>query len=256
LSFLTYKNPSLVEAASVIRDALEKHMLIVVFGNCRVDYEGRASSTLEWGNRLVIIKTDGSVLVHRPIGYEPVNWQPPGCIFHVEVLDGELKVRATRLHPRETLNIFFGEVIHIMVSSLTDTGEFSLYVSELDIKKAILTMPSLVEEGFKPISAEKELGESGFVDVLGEDSRGNLVVVEIKRVSVGKDAVFQLERYVKALERRVNRPIRGILVAPEIQKEAQLLAAHKKFEFKPISLKRCYEVLKLEKTKKLSDFMV
>jgi hypothetical protein len=256
LSFLTHQNPTLKEAASLIQEAVIKHMLIVIFGNCRVDYEGRASSTLEWGNRLVIIKTDGSVLVHRPTGYEPVNWQPPGCIFQVEVLAEELKIKATRLHPKETLNIFFNEIFHILVSSLTDTGEFSLYVSEFDIKKAILTSPNLVEEGFRPISSEKELGESGFVDVLGEDSNGNLVVVEIKRVPAGKDAVFQLERYVKALERRVNRPIRGILVAPEIQKEAQLLAASRRLEFKPISLKKCYEVLKLEKTKKLSDFLV
>ncbi len=256
MSVLSYENPQLEDASSILRESLSKHLMVVILGNCRVDYEGRASSTLEWGDRLVIFKADGSVLVHRPVGYEPVNWQPPQCIFQVEVLEGKLKVKASRLHPRETLHIFFSKIYHLLTSNMVDHGEFFLHVSEFDMKKAILISPSLVEEGFRPLSSEKGLDESGFVDVLGEDVNGNLVVVEIKRTSIGKDAVFQLERYVKALEKKVSRPIRGILVAPEIQKEAQLLAVSRRFEFKPLSLRKCYEVLKLDKTRKLNEFLV
>ena len=49
------------------------------------------------------------------------------------------------------------------------------------MKQAILTAPELVEEGMKPLEAEKSFGEAGFTDIYAEDNHGNLVVVEIKR---------------------------------------------------------------------------
>jgi hypothetical protein len=223
-------------------------------GNCQVSYEGRASSTLGWGERLLIIKTDGSVLVHRPEGYEPVNWQPAGCVFQVEVEDEELRIRAARLQPREVLNIFFNRVLHLSTLTLTDEGDFSLYVSEQDMKRAILLAPKLVGEDFRPLTSEKELGAAGFVDVVGEDSEGRLVVVEIKRNPAGREAVRQLQRYIKAVGMRTERPLRGIIAAPSLTREAQALLSREGLEFKPVSLKRCYEVLKFEKTRKLSEF--
>ncbi|MGP3667227.1 MAG: endonuclease NucS [Candidatus Bathyarchaeota archaeon] len=255
MSVLTYNSPSLEDSLHIIRNALSKHMLTVIFGNCKITYNGRASSTLEWGVRLTILKTDGSVLVHRPAGYEPVNWQPPGSTLRVEFLENNLKLTATRNQPREILSIFFSQIHYILTSNLTDTGEFSLYVSELDMKKAILASPNLIEEGFHPLSAEKDTGEAGLVDVFGEDKNGNFVIVEVKRTQAGKDAVLQLKRYVDALKEKFSRPLRGILVAPEIQKEAQFLLAANNLEFKQLSPKTCYDVLKTFKVKKLSEFL-
>jgi len=220
-----------------------------------VDYEGRASSKLEWGERLLIVKADGSVMVHRPTGYEPVNWQPPGCVFQVEAEDETLKVKAVRFHPYEVLNIYFDRILHLLAADLKDEGEFSLYVTELDMQRALLASPQLVEEGFKPISAEKDMGESGFIDILGEDSQGNLVVVEIKRNPAGKEAVVQLDRYVKALREKTGKPVRGIIAAPDLKREAQSLLASLKLEFKPVSPKKCYEVLKAGRETKLSEFV-
>ncbi len=87
-------NPPLPEAAEILEKAFRARSLVIIVGNCRVDYEGRASSTLEWGERIVMIKEDGSVLVHRPTGYEPVNWQPPKCMMSVKLDDGALVVNA------------------------------------------------------------------------------------------------------------------------------------------------------------------
>jgi hypothetical protein len=125
----------------------------------------------------------------------------------------------------------------------------------MDMQKALLAMPELVEDGFHPLASEKELGESGFLDILGEDSRGNLVVVEIKRNPAGREAVLQLERYVKTLREKAGKPVRGIIVAPEIRREAQSLLAALKLEFKPVSPKRCYEILKVGRGRKLSEFI-
>jgi len=268
MSVSTYAKPSVADAALLLKNALSNHQLVVIIGNCWVEYEGRASSTLEPGDRLVVIKADGSVLVHRPTGYEPVNWMPgrynsssksqkqAGCVFQVKITDGgELEVRAARLQPSEVLNIYFTKVFLLTVSSLIDDGAFSLYVTEYDMKRAILTKPHLIEEGFRPLTAEKDIGKSGFIDVFGEDARGAFLIVEIKRVPAGKDAVLQLDRYVTALRGRVNRPIRGMIAAPTFRKEAQPLLAGSKLEFRCLSLKKCYEVLKWERTKKLSDFL-
>ena len=78
-------NPPISEAAEILERAFRARSFVLVIGNCRVDYEGRASSTLEWGERITIVKQDGSVLVHRPTGYEPVNWQPPKCVVNVKL---------------------------------------------------------------------------------------------------------------------------------------------------------------------------
>ncbi|MEM3736472.1 MAG: endonuclease NucS [Candidatus Bathyarchaeia archaeon] len=250
------KNPSTAEAASLLQDAFPRHLVTLVIGHCRANYEGRASSTLNWGDRILVVKADGSLLVHRPWGYEPVNWQPPGCILQAGVTpERELKLRATRLQPREVIEVFFDRVYLVVVSTLTDEGEFSLHVSELDAKRAILHEPSIIEEGFSPLSEEKSLGESGFVDIFGEDRQKNFVVVELKRVPAGKEAVLQLGRYMEAIRERMNRPVRGIIAAPGLSKEAQLLLERLGLEYREISLHRCYEILRLSKARKIDDFI-
>ena len=88
--------PSLLEAKMLIEKAFTQRRTLIVAGNCHVHYAGRANSTLEPGERLLIIKADGSLLVHRPVGYEPVNWQPAGSIFHTQTKDDMLEVHAVK----------------------------------------------------------------------------------------------------------------------------------------------------------------
>lgn len=222
-------------------------------GNCTVDYRGRASSKLESGQRIVIFKEDGSVLVHRPVGYEPVNWQPPGCLFHASISGGSLQINAVRRQPTESVKLSFDSVYLLASLSLSDTGEFSLHASEEDMQKAILLMPSLVEEGLKPISYEKKI-EPGFVDVYCEDKAGRFVVIEIKRKTAGKEAAFQLAKYVDAMKDIVNREIRGILVAPSLSKGVQRLLATLSLESKALDPKKCAEVLTKPENMRLQDF--
>jgi len=245
--------PSVEEAAKTIKDAVFKRKTILVIGDCWVDYSGRASSKLEPGERILIIKEDGSLLVHRSIGYEPVNWQPPGCIFHVQVKNNALEIHAVRRKPSESVKIFFDEIHMASALRLVDSGKFSLYASEEDMQKAILLEPSLVEEGFKPVSYEKKV-EPGFVDVYGMSRDGKFVVVEIKRKTAGKDAVLQLAKYVDAIKSKTNREVRGILVAPSIAKGVQRLLATLELDFKALDPKKCAGILKRSKTRKLETF--
>lgn len=251
---VTLENPSVEKAVELVRKALSERRVLVIVGNCWVDYRGRASSKLEPGERIILIKGDGSVLVHRPSGYEPVNWQPPGCLFQTHVVDGVLQIRAIRRKPAESVKLFFDRVYLVSALSLVDAGEFSLYASEEDMQKAILLEPSLLEAGFKPIAYEKKV-EPGFIDVYGVDEAGRFVVVEIKRKMAGREAVLQLSKYVKAIKSKVNREVRGVLVAPHLGKGVQRLLETLGLDFKLLDPRKCAEILTRSKTKKLEEFL-
>ncbi|RLF17840.1 MAG: endonuclease NucS [Thermoprotei archaeon] len=248
-------NPSLDEACSAFKDAMSSGEVVIIVGECEVEYEGRAASTLTSGERVVIFKQDGSLLVHRPEGYEPVNWQPPGCSFRASVTDEVFRVSATRLSPYEVLTISFSKVKLLFSEKLQDRGAFSLYASEEDMKRAIQLNPALIEEGLRLLTSEKDLGEAGYADFVGEDSNGNFVVIEVKRTSAGVEEVLQLARYVNEAKQRVNRPIRGILVAPSLRKGGQKLLEQLKLEFKMLSPERCRRELKRGRDVGLMEFM-
>ena len=246
-------NPELTEAAAAIEKALAQRRTLIVAGTCKVLYSGRAKSTLEPGERILIIKEDGSLLVHRPVGYEPVNWQPSGSVFHVQTKADAVEVHAVRQKPRENVRVIFQVVFMVSALSLNDAGEFSLYATEKDMHKAILLKPSLLEVGFKPISYEKKV-EPGFVDVYGVDKEGRLVVVEVKRKTAGKEAVLQLAKYIEAIKGKADRELRGVLVAPSLGKDVQRMLVTLGLEFKALDPKKCAKVLKKSETTKLEKF--
>jgi len=250
---LALENPTVEEAAEFVRNALSEHKALIMVGNCWVDYRGRASSKLESGERIVMVKEDGSVLVHRPDGYEPVNWQPPGCLFQTRVTKDVLEVRAVRRKPSESVRVFFDSVYLLSALSLVDRGKFSLYASEEDMQRAILVEPEILEQGFKPITYEKKV-EPGFVDVYGIDKDGKFVVVEVKRKTAGKAAALQLAKYVDSVRATVSREVRGVLVAPRLAKGVQRLLATLGLDFKALDPRKCAEVLSRPETRRLEEF--
>jgi hypothetical protein len=149
--------------------------------------------------------------------------------------------------------MYFNRIYLLFAMKMEDTGEFSLHASEEDMQKAVLLKPSMIEEGFKPISFEKKV-EPGFVDVYGIDEKGRLVVIEIKRKTAGRNATLQLSKYVKAVRGIVNREVRGILAAPSIAKGTQRLLASLGLTFKPIDPRKCAKILQKSQTRKLADF--
>lgn len=249
-------SPQLTDCRDLINDALGKQKMLVIVGNCTVNYEGRAASKLTWGERVLIIKADGSVLIHRRSGYEPVNWQPPKCQFRVTLEEGKLlSIVATRRKPRESLRLLFDDITVALALTLADEGEFAMHVTEEQMKQAIIVDPSLVEAGLKLISEERKMGDSGFTDVYAEDSQGRLVVVEIKRNAATRDAALQLNRYVETLRKRVNRPVRGILAAPDLKSGTSTLLAKLGYDFKAVSPEKCFQILKPRTDARLSEFL-
>src|SRR5882757_7796259 len=57
----------------------------LVIAQCSVDYAGRLAAHLPSARRLLIVKADGSVLVHSDGGsYKPLNWMSPPCTLKEE----------------------------------------------------------------------------------------------------------------------------------------------------------------------------
>lgn len=251
--FSVLTEPTLAEAAQIIEKAFLQRRTLIVVGTCHVHYVGRATSTLEPGERILIIKSDGSLLVHRPVGYEPVNWQPASSIFHVQVKGDELEVHGVRQKPRESVKVAFSGVLLVSALNLVDSGDFLLNASEDDMHRAILLKPELIEPGFKPISWEKHV-EPGFVDIYGEDRNGKLVIVEVKRKTASKEAALQLAKYIEPIKAKVNREVRAMLAAPSLGKDVQRLLVTLGLEYKALDPKACAEVLKKTENSKLETF--
>jgi RecB family endonuclease NucS len=237
--------PTLYETEELISKSVSKHLFVLIVSNCRVDYRGRSTSTLGWGDRLVMLKPDGSVLVHRKTGYDAVNWQPPGALISVSIQDDELIIRADRRKPRESLTVFSKDICFVSAFSLDDEASLDMLLTEKDVYKVLLENPDLIDRGFRISSEQKNLG-GGRADLSGHDISGKYTVVEIKKVSANDAAVKQLYKYVADM-RKTSKNIRAILIAPSIQPTAQKLLRNLKMEFKRIDLKKCAEILSKKK---------
>ena len=228
----TLSYPTANTVRNLVARGIDRGAMVTLFGRCSVEYDGRAASSLGPGDRHVTLKPDGATLVHTDEGQQPVNWQPPGSVHSVAVVDGALEVHSKRSNPEERLEITFETVAHAAAFDVSDPEELAVTGTEADLKERILDNPALVESGFTPLATERAT-PAGAVDIYGEDATGRTVVVELKRRRVGPDAVGQLDRYVDALERDLHAgtEVRGILVAPSVTDRARQLLAKKGLEF-------------------------
>lgn len=236
MSVTTLHRPTHRDALEALSAAFERGELVTVFGRCTVEYDGRAASSLGPGDRLLILKPDGTALVHTDEQRTPVNWQPPGSEHRVAVRDGRLRVRSERENPNERLDVRFERVHQVSALPVTGGRAVDVHGSEEDLRQRVLENPDLVEPGFEPAATERETA-AGPVDVFGHDEAGRPVVVELKRRRVGPDAAGQLGRYVEALEREVpdGAEVRGLLVAPSVTDRARELLAEKGLSFVSLS---------------------
>jgi RecB family endonuclease NucS len=224
-------DPALEDALDLLNTGFKRGGMLTLVGECEIDYDGRASSHLPPGERLVVLKPDGTLLVHRDEQRKPVNWQPPGSTHSARVDGDRLIVESVRSSPHEEIEITFQTLVQASLLDLDDTSSLELEGSEESLRQRILADPDLLETGFKAMATERETS-AGAIDIYGQDTDGTPTVVELKRRRVGPDAVGQLNRYVEALERnRPGRSVRGILVAPSVTDRAERLLADESLEF-------------------------
>ncbi len=218
----------------------------LVIARCSVDYVGRLTAHLPSALRLLIVKADGSVLVHSDGGsYKPLNWMSPPCRLTEEPAQWTVTGKSG-----ETLVITITEVISDTSVDLgTDPGLVKDGV-EAHLQELLAVQLGLLGEGWRLVRREYPT-PIGPVDLMCRDDSGRSVAVEIKRrgeidgssstestaskrgahVAVevkrhaGIDAVEQLTRYLELLNRdSVLAPVHGVLAAQTIRPQARTLA--------------------------------
>ena len=183
VSTLTTPNPE--DTLALIETGFENGGMLTIVGRCEVEYDGRASSYLPPGDRLVILKSDGTLLVHRDEQRTPVNWQSSGCTHDAQLDDDDrLIVESTRTTPREKVTITFETLAQVSLLELDDSSDLALEGSEEDLRQRILADPNVLEAGFQPMMTERET-PAGAVDIYGKDVDGTPTIVELKRRRVG-----------------------------------------------------------------------
>ncbi len=226
------KHPSLEEALALARSS--SRAMLIILGNCRVEFSGRTRSFLDFGERLIIVKRDGTLIVHKETMREPVNWMPPGTKVKFEIEEGMLVLRASRTDPVEHMSIAFRDVSLISSHVLKDSKSIKVAGMEQQLVDEIARNPAIIELGLRIVERERAT-VSGEIDLYGVDKDGTPVIIEVKRGAPSISAVHQLNAYILDLKRHnKGAMVRGILVAPRIPEMVKTLLKEKNLEFKEV----------------------
>lgn len=219
----------LENAKEQIEKALHAKHLCNVIGSCYVEYWGRAASKLPKGKRLLMIKGDCSFAIHQNRLLRPTNYMMNASIG-CEINDGTLIITARKTNPKETIKTIFYSVEDIQCYEMNEDTDIRLFGSERELNNSLMQDLSFLETGLRPLNQEQEL-RKGLVDILAEDAQGRLVVIELKRRQADFNAVQQLKRYMDEVCKIKGKQTRGILIAPEIRKNAHELLERYGLEF-------------------------
>ena len=193
----------------------------LIVARCSVDYTGRLTAHLPEALRLIMLKADGSVLVHADAGgFKPLNWMTPPTA----VIEDDATIIVRKVKGDDALEI----TLHEVVSDVTHTMDFdadrlSKDGVEADLQVALAEAPHWCGEGFRLVRREWPT-DIGPVDLMCRDADEDWIAVEIKRVGT-IDAVEQLARYLERI--RLDPAMadcRGVLVAQVVKPQARVLA--------------------------------
>ncbi|GAA1587730.1 endonuclease NucS [Leucobacter aridicollis] len=203
----------------------------IVVADCSVDYAGRLSAHLPRAKRVLMLKGDGSILVHSDGGsYKPLNWMSPPCSLEPLELDDDVRDagiveqwQVTHKKTADKLVVSLFEIIHDSSYDLgVDPGLIKDGV-EAHLQELLADQIDLLGDGHSLVRREY-MTAIGPVDILARDSEGVSVAVEIKRRGE-IDGVEQLTRYLELMNRDpLLAPVSGVFAAQEIKPQARTLA--------------------------------
>lgn len=203
----------------------------LVVAECSVDYAGRLSAHLPRATRVLMLKNDGSVLIHSDGGsYKPLNWMSPPCtLAAVELTDEQTDAgvieawRVTHAKTADMLIVSLYDIIHEFEHELgVDPGLIKDGV-EAHLQELLAAQIEILGDDYTLVRREY-MTAIGPVDILAKDAEGTSIAVEIKRRG-DIDGVEQLTRYLELMNRDpLLAPVTGIFAAQEIKPQARTLA--------------------------------
>jgi RecB family endonuclease NucS len=205
----------------------------LIVARCSVDYSGRLSARLPVALRLVMLKADGSVLVHADAGgYKPLNWMTPPTV--IEEAEGRIVVR--KLKGEDRLDIELVEVLSDVEHAMDfDAANLEKDGVEAHLQVLLADAPEWCGEGFRLVRREWPT-DIGPVDLMCRDEEDGWVAVEIKRVGT-IEAVEQLARYLERI--RLDPAMadcRGVLAAQVVKPQARVLAEARGLDWVEVDL--------------------
>jgi len=195
----------------------------LIVARCEVEYTGRLSAYLPEALRLIMVKADGSVMVHADAGgYKPLNWMTPPTAISEE--EGRMIVR--KVKGDDALDIRLHDVLSDVSHHMGEPEAGAVLVKdgvERDLQELLADQPQWCGEGFRLVRREWPT-DIGPVDLMCRDDQDGWVAVEVKRVAT-IDAVEQLHRYLERI--RLDPAMatcRGVLAAQVFKPQARVLA--------------------------------
>ena len=203
----------------------------LVIATCSVDYDGRLTAHLPLATRLLLVKADGSVLVHSDGGsYKPLNWMSPPCAMaevepdETESVEGVTAVWVVQhAKSEDRLRVRIHEVHHDSAHELgVDPGLVKDGV-EAHLQRLLAEHITTLGDGWT-LTRREFMTPIGPVDILCKDGAGATVAIEIKRRG-DIDGVEQLTRYLELMNRDPHlAPVTGVFAAQQIRPQARTLA--------------------------------
>src|SRR5437870_5095446 len=200
----------------------------LIVARCEVSYTGRLSAYLPESTRLLMLKSDGSVLVHADAGgYKPLNWMTPPTVIEE---DGErIVVRKRAGRSEDRLEIRLVEVLSDVSHEMGEAAGLEKDGVERDLQLELAAQPEALGEGLRLVRREWPT-DIGPVDLMCRDADDGWVAVEIKRVAT-IDAVEQLCRYLERIQLDpALQECRGVLAAEQLKPQAVTLAGSRGLE--------------------------
>ncbi|HEX5798971.1 MAG TPA: endonuclease NucS [Gaiellaceae bacterium] len=194
----------------------------LLVARCEVTYSGRLDAFLPEAVRLLLLKSDGSVLVHADSGgYKPLNWMTPPTV--IEEDDALLVVRKRAGRTEDRLEIRIAEVLSDLDVPMDEVAGLEKDGVERHLQEALAAAPGRLEDELR-LDRREWMTEIGPVDLMCRDCDDGWVAVEIKRVGT-IEAVEQLTRYLGFIRADpAKERCRGILAAQSFKPQAVTLA--------------------------------
>lgn len=197
----------------------------LIVARCEVVYTGRLTAVLPESIRLVIVKSDGSVLVHADSGgYKPLNWMTPPTVISEEGKPLEqIVVRKRAGGAEDRLEIRVREVLSDVSHEMGGAAGLEKDGVERHLQEQLAAQPHALGEELRLVCREWPT-DIGPVDLMCRSPDGRWVAVEVKRVGT-IEAVEQLSRYLERIRLDpATAGCRGILAAQRCRPQAVRLA--------------------------------